>query len=308
MAEKIITLSGAATDVLYALFYRGALLSGDLPSKSGAAELRELGFAETRHTATEYQKENHFTFLTSEGQKFAVEHLVNTRFGMPASGCYISSYLDALDEIAELPHYRISSDIAIQQKIADALDTWLARRHEQLGDAEREKQVVAFMDGRWVAIRGDFTPDEIREAAEYIHRYRLSKKLQKSMEDISPFVVKNGEVFIKDAFIGGAIDSAAPEVTQAVTNVYNINFGVSRNKSEKADFSDNGIDIHVNVEDLLRNALAAHEEIERLRKAGDVAKKVAADTKAMDELADHVRKVVMQECSPGGIIRRQLSR
>ncbi|MEM5524298.1 hypothetical protein [Enterobacter hormaechei] len=81
MSNKIITLSGAATDVLYALFFRGALLSGDLPSKSGAAELRELGFAETRHTATEYQKENHFTFLTSEGQKFAVEHLVNTRFG-----------------------------------------------------------------------------------------------------------------------------------------------------------------------------------------------------------------------------------
>ena len=68
MGHKIITLSGAATDVLYALFFRGALLSGDLPSKSGTAELRELGFAETRHTATEYQKENHFTFLTSEGR------------------------------------------------------------------------------------------------------------------------------------------------------------------------------------------------------------------------------------------------
>ena len=81
MSNKIFTLSGAATDVIYALFYRGALLSGDLPSKSGAAELRELGFAETRHTATEYQNENHFTFLTSEGQKFAVEHLVNTHFG-----------------------------------------------------------------------------------------------------------------------------------------------------------------------------------------------------------------------------------
>lgn len=81
MSNEIITLSGAATDVLYSLFFRGALLSGELPSKSGAAELRELGFAETRYTATEYQKENHFTFLTSEGQKFAVEHLVNTRFG-----------------------------------------------------------------------------------------------------------------------------------------------------------------------------------------------------------------------------------
>lgn len=203
MSNKIITLSVAATDVLYALFYRGALLSGDLPSKSGAAELRGLGFAETRRTVTEYQGENHFTFLTAEGQEFAVNHLVNTQFGKG---------------------FKIDC---------------------------------------------------------------------------------SGKVFINDAFI---IHSTPPEAPLPVTNIYNINFGVSRNKSEKADFSDNGIDIHVNVEDLLRNALAAHEEIERLRKAGDVAEKVAADTKAMDELADHVRKVIMQECSPSGIIRSLLSR
>lgn len=95
-SEKI-ALSVAATDVLYALFFRGALQSGDLPSKSGAAELRELGFAETRHTATEYQKENYFTFLTSEGQQFAMEHLVNTRFGVTAS---ISIPLDTLAELS----------------------------------------------------------------------------------------------------------------------------------------------------------------------------------------------------------------
>jgi hypothetical protein len=65
--------------------FRGALQSGDLPAKSGAAELRELGFAETRHTATEYQKENYFTFLTAEGQEFAIKHLVNTRFGVPGA-------------------------------------------------------------------------------------------------------------------------------------------------------------------------------------------------------------------------------
>lgn len=92
MGQKIITLSGAATDVLYALFFRGALQSGDLPAKSGAAELRELGFAETRHTVTEYQKENYFTFLTAEGQEFAIKHLVNTRFGVPAGG-YIDGYV-----------------------------------------------------------------------------------------------------------------------------------------------------------------------------------------------------------------------
>ena len=108
MGQKIITLSGAATDVLYALFFRGALQSGDLPAKSGASELRELGFAETRHTATEYQKENYFTFLTAKGQEFAIKHLVNTRFGETVKQEYYSPLgvelecaQKALDEICE---------------------------------------------------------------------------------------------------------------------------------------------------------------------------------------------------------------
>lgn len=83
---KSPALSDKAHDVLYALFFRGALKSGELPSKSGADELRELGFAETRHTATQFQKGNYFTFLTAEGQDFAIKHLVNTRFGEPAGG------------------------------------------------------------------------------------------------------------------------------------------------------------------------------------------------------------------------------
>lgn len=111
MGKTIITLSGAATDVLYALFFRGALQSGDLPAKSGAAELRELGFAETRHTATEYQKENYFTFLTAEGQEFAIKHLVNTRFGVPVG----KQYCSAIKIDVEL-------DTSDAQKVLDELD------------------------------------------------------------------------------------------------------------------------------------------------------------------------------------------
>lgn len=48
MSDTANELSGAAEDVLHALFFRGALESGDLPSKSGAAELRAAGLAETR--------------------------------------------------------------------------------------------------------------------------------------------------------------------------------------------------------------------------------------------------------------------
>lgn len=224
MGQKIITLSGAATDVLYSLFFRGALQSGELPAKSGAAELRELGFAETRHTATEYQKENYFTFLTAEGLEFAIKHLVNTRFGVPAGG-YIGSPLDALDEIADLPRYKIGSDYAIQKKIADALDTALARHYEQFGNTEPEKTAVVFLEHRWVAIQGGYTPDEMRDAVEHIKRLRKQKADEKAMAESSPYFMKDGQVFIKDAFIGNAIKTSvklSPEMEKAISDVVSL--------------------------------------------------------------------------------------
>ncbi|MGV3945067.1 Fur-regulated protein [Citrobacter freundii] len=201
MSNKIITLSGAANEVLYALFFRGALLSGDLPSKSGAAELRELGFAETRYTATEYQKENHFTFLTSEGQKFAVEHLVNTRFGEQQYCASVTLGVDIYTSAA--------------QKAIDELD-------------QRIRDTVSFE------------------------------------------LIRNGVPFINDATIAnGAIHAAAIETPQPVTNIYNINLGIQRDEpvQNKVTISTNEISIHANIEEVLRNALAANEEVERLRDA-----------------------------------------
>jgi len=77
-------LSGAAGDVLHALFFRGALADGDLPSKSGAAELRELGYMNTQNTATAFGGEHHFNFLTAAGQEFAIGFLVYSHFGKKA--------------------------------------------------------------------------------------------------------------------------------------------------------------------------------------------------------------------------------
>ena len=185
--------------------------------------------------------------------------------------------------------------------IADALDTALARYYEQLGDAEREKQAVVFMDGRWVAIRGDFTPDEIREAVEYIHRYRSSQKLQASMEETSPFVVKNGEVFIKEANIaGGATHAESIEAPQPVTNIYNTSLGVRKDKPAQntVTFTADQFEIYsgvdTNLEALIENALK--------NAAKDVAKKVADDQKAMDDLTSFIRKAIRNECRPGGAI------
>ncbi|MDU7134870.1 MAG: hypothetical protein E6325_26280 [Enterobacteriaceae bacterium] len=74
-------LSGAAVDVLHALFFRGALVDGDLPSKAGAAELRELGYVMTQDTVTPFNGERHYNFLTPAGQEFAISYLVESRFG-----------------------------------------------------------------------------------------------------------------------------------------------------------------------------------------------------------------------------------
>lgn len=74
-------LSGAAGDVLHALFFRGALVDGDLPSKSGAAELRELGYVITQDTATVFGGDSHFNFLTPAGQEFAISYLADSKFG-----------------------------------------------------------------------------------------------------------------------------------------------------------------------------------------------------------------------------------
>ncbi|MGK9173245.1 hypothetical protein KXR87_08435 [Yokenella regensburgei] len=74
-------LSCAAGDVLHALFFRGALANGDLPSKAGAAELRELGFVKTQDTVAAFRGENHYNFLTAAGQEFAISYLVEGDFG-----------------------------------------------------------------------------------------------------------------------------------------------------------------------------------------------------------------------------------
>lgn len=116
-----------------------------------------------------------------------------------------SATFGALDGIADLPLYSISSDRAIQQKIADALDTALASNHVQCGNSEPDKTPVVFLAERWVALEGKYTAEEMRDALEYIKRNRMTKALGKSLAESSPFAIKAGQVFIKDAFIGNGI-------------------------------------------------------------------------------------------------------
>ena len=65
MTFKTETLTGAAVDTLWALFYLGPTQDGDLPSKSGRDQLVRLGMAD-RHDG--------FNWLIREGVESAIAY------------------------------------------------------------------------------------------------------------------------------------------------------------------------------------------------------------------------------------------
>ncbi|EOJ9641364.1 hypothetical protein ACHOYD_08865 [Enterobacter hormaechei] len=117
------------------------------------------------------------------------------------TGGFIESPIDELDGIADLPRYKISNDIAIQQKIANALDEAKQRSSEVFGGYQADKTAVVFLADRWVAIEGGYTPDEMRDAVEYIKRQRKEKADAKALAESSPFYIVAGVVHIKQSVI-----------------------------------------------------------------------------------------------------------
>mgnify|MGYP001098754067 FL=1 len=117
--------------------------------------------------------------------------------------------------------------------------------------------------------------------------------------------------FINDATIAnGAIHAAAIDTPQPVTNIYNISLGIQRDEPAQnkvtvsADKFEVKSGVDTNLEAVLDNALKNAAECAAL----DVAKQVAADKKAMDELAKTIRKAIHNECLAGGIIWQRFSR
>lgn len=109
--------------------------------------------------------------------------------------------LGELSAVYTLPRYKISSDMKRQELIANALDEAMQRSNEVFAGFPADKTAVVFLADRWVAIEGGYTPDEIRDAIEHIKHRRLTKEFGKGLADLSPFAVKGGQVFIKDAVI-----------------------------------------------------------------------------------------------------------
>ncbi|HAH9343253.1 TPA: hypothetical protein HIQ17_002825 [Escherichia coli] len=124
--------------------------------------------------------------------------------------------LHALSTVFTLPRHKISSDMKSQELIANALDEAKQRFSEMFGGFPADKTAVVFLADRWVAIEGSYSADEMRDAVEYIKRKRKEKADEKAMAESSPFAMKDGQVYIKDAFIGDGVASANYSVKMGV--------------------------------------------------------------------------------------------
>ncbi|MCU6205142.1 hypothetical protein [Enterobacter cloacae] len=191
------------------------------------------------------------------------------------------------------------SQFSGEKIIADALDDALARHYGRFNDTEREKVAVVFMDGRWVAINGDFTPDEVRDAVEYIKRLRKQKADEKAMAESSPYFVKDGQVFIKDAFIGNDLKSE-------ISTNYKINLGISGYDPVKGTvtFTTDKFGIHSGIDDnvdyLIKNAKASQAAMQNLETKISQQALVIAGFK--DDIAKAVRDEIAKQLKPGGAI------
>ena len=95
-----------------------------------------------------------------------------------------------------------------------------------------------------------------------------------------------------------------------MTNIYNISLGIRRDEpvQNKVTISADKFEVKSGVDTNLEAVLENVRKNAAKSAAMDIAKQMAADKKAMDELASYVRTAIMMECFPGGVIWRQCRR
>lgn len=155
--------------------------------------------------------------------------------------------LGDLSAVYTLPRHKISSDMKRQKLIANALDEAKQRSNEVFSGFPADKTAVIFLADRWVAIEGGYTPDEMRDAVEYIKRKRKEKADEKAMAKSSPFVMKDGQVFIKDAVIGNGI----------VSTNYNVKLNVNNDGKEHAAGMSVGVEGESTESEIEKGTLSA---------------------------------------------------
>jgi len=98
--------------------------------------------------------------------------------------------------------------LAMQKAIADQLDCFRSCWEQKLGTPSEGKVPVVMLGGRYTAIGGGYTPEEVKAAVEHIQGIRAAEAFSKAAKEVSPFAIEDGKVFIKEAMINNAITTA----------------------------------------------------------------------------------------------------
>lgn len=320
--SKLTTLTDAATDVLYALFFRGALLSGDVPSKSGANELLDAGLTCAKHTATPFGGEDYFTYLTAEGQDFAIKYLAETCFGVAQKSESKALIKESIIQPASITAGAIKGE-AVTRAEAIAKDD-LARKEGmptmRIGSVDVEDDSIVFKDGDG-AVRVRLSKLGETSTVETIEQRTLSAVLSNSLHKVDP--AQAGDAAVK---LAQAVKSAF----QTLNSGFAAGGYVSSQWGIKMDPSVSHTTECVDKSERLNCESDAHdpvslEDIKDSRKddmltfggypgalfAGKVDfNAAAAETKVVlsnemkEAIKEVVRKCIEEQTRPGGLLHR----
>lgn len=152
---------------------------------------------------------------------------------------------------------------------------------------------------------GGISPEEIRDAVEHIKRTRLTKALGKSLAELSPFVMKDGKVFIKDAFIQtGTTASANVESNSAGSTTYNCNMRINVDEADKTIREK----VHAVVASYLTPEASEYVEemVDELMSLKVPA--ICNETAIARFVSERVKQVLQRETRPGGSIHNAIKR
>ena len=175
---------------------------------------------------------------------------------------------------------------------------------------------------------GGISPEEMRDAVEYIKRKRKEKADTKSMAESSPFSVKDGQVFIKDAVIGNGIVSANYSVTLNVAGKGKLHaagmaVGVEGDQS-KVVFEADRFKVHEAASSIIENAEVTNMKtktvlcdemkqavIDAVRESdlfaslqAGINAQTASETGLKQALNEAVTNAIKNALKPGGLLYR----
>lgn len=150
----------------------------------------------------------------------------------------------------------MSGLLNMQKAIADQLDHFKGCWEQRLGTSSEGKVPVVMLADRYVAIGGGYTPEEIKAAVEHIQAIRSSQEFSKTAKNVSPFTIKDGQMYIKEVIISDAITTSNWSMkvnTDESGHRYAAGIGIAvNNAATKTHLSD---DMREAVIDAIRSAL-----------------------------------------------------